>query len=159
MKNFDYQTPTRLVFGKGVVNDKLESVMNQYGKRVLVTYGGGSIKRKVAGHAKSLYEEVMDILAGKEVYELPGIQPNPKFHPSVLEGVRLCQEHHIDVILSVGGGSVLDCTKAIAGVAGTLKGKVYVEVEGAWHLVSGLLTATAAVPVVGCIDVTRSGID
>ena len=102
MKNFDYQTPTRLVFGKGVVNDKLESVMNQYGKRVLVTYGGGSIKRKVAGHAKSLYEEVMDILAGKEVYELPGIQPNPKFHPSVLEGVRLCQEHHIDVILSVG---------------------------------------------------------
>ena len=89
MKNFDYQTPTRLVFGKGVVNDKLESVMNQYGKRVLVTYGGGSIKRKVAGHAKSLYEEVMDILASKEVYELPGIQPNPKFHPSVLEGVRL----------------------------------------------------------------------
>ena len=84
MKNFDYQTPTRLVFGKGVVNDKLESVMNQYGKRVLVTYGGGSIKRKVAGHAKSLYEEVMDILAGKEVYELPGIQPQPRLHKRTL---------------------------------------------------------------------------
>ena len=91
MKNFDYQTPTRLVFGKGVVNDKLGSVMNQYGKRVLVTYGGGSVKRTVAGHEKSLYDEVMAILADKEVFELPGIQPNPKFNPSVLEGVRLCQ--------------------------------------------------------------------
>ena len=157
MKNFDYQTPTRLVFGKGVVNDKLESVMNQYGKRVLVTYGGGSIKRKVAGHAKSLYEEVMDILAGKEVYELPGIQPNPKFHPSVLEGVRLCQEHHIDVILSVGGGSVLDCTKAIAGVAGTLKGKGYDHVEEAWNLVRGLQPTTAAVPIVDIITMAATG--
>ena len=125
MENFDYQTPTRLIFGKGVENEKLASVINRYGKRVLVTYGGGSIKRTVAGHAKSLYDEVMTLLAGKEVFELPGIQPNPKFNPSVLEGVRLCQEHHIDVILAVGGGSVLDCTKAIAGVSGTLNGEVY----------------------------------
>ena len=157
MKNFDYQTPTRLVFGKGVVNEKLASVMNQYGKRVLVTYGGGSIKRKVAGHAKSLYDEVMDILAGKEVFELPGIQPNPKFNPSVLEGVHLCQEHHIDVILSVGGGSVLDCTKAIAGVAGTLEGKVYDHVEEAWDLVRGLRPTTAAVPIVDIITMAATG--
>ena len=106
MKNFDYQTPTRLIFGKNVVNEKLAGVMQQYGKRVLVTYGGGSIKRTVTGHAKSLYDEVMAVLADKEVFELPGIQPNPKFNPSVLEGVRLCQEHQIDVILSVGGASV-----------------------------------------------------
>lgn len=157
MKNFDYQTPTRLVFGKGVVNEKLASVMNQYGKRVLVTYGGGSIKRKVAGHAKSLYDEVMDILAGKEVFELPGIQPNPKFNPSVLEGVHLCQEHHIDVILSVGGGSVLDCTKAIAGVAGTLESKVYDHVEEAWDLVRGLRPTTAAVPIVDIITMAATG--
>ena len=131
--------------------------MNQYGKRVLVTYGGGSIKRKVAGHAKSLYDEVMDILAGKEVFELPGIQPNPKFNPSVLEGVHLCQEHHIDVILSVGGGSVLDCTKAIAGVAGTLEGKVYDHVEEAWDLVRGLRPTTAAVPIVDIITMAATG--
>ena len=65
MKNFDYQTPTRLVFGKNVVNEKLASVMKLYGKRVLVTYGGGSIKRTVAGHKKSLYDGGYTELEGK----------------------------------------------------------------------------------------------
>ena len=157
MENFDYQTPTRLIFGKGVVNEKLASVINRYGKRVLVTYGGGSIKRTVAGHAKSLYDEVMTLLAGKEVFELPGIQPNPKFNPSVLEGVRLCQEHHIDVILAVGGGSVLDCTKAIAGVSGTLNGDVYSHVEEAWDIVRGIKPTTAAVPIVDIITMAATG--
>lgn len=157
MINFDYQTPTRLVFGKGVVNEKLASVMQQYGPRVLVTYGGGSIKRVAPGHEKSLYEEVMDVLKGSEVYELSGIQPNPKFDPSVLEGVRLCQEHHVDVILSVGGGSVLDCTKAIAGVAGTLEGKVYDHIEEAWDIVCGRKPTTAAVPIVDIITMAATG--
>ena len=157
MKNFDYQTPTRLIFGKDIVNEKLAGVMQQYGKRVLVTYGGGSIKRTVAGHAKSLYDEVMAVLADKEVFELPGIQPNPKFNPSVLEGVRLCQEHQIDVILSVGGGSVLDCTKAIAGVAGTLDGNVYDQVEEAWDIVRGIKPTTAAVPIVDIITMAATG--
>ena len=157
MKNFDYQTPTRLIFGKDIVNEKLAGVMQQYGKRVLVTYGGGSIKRTVAGHAKSLYDEVMAVLADKEVFELPGIQPNPKFNPSVLEGVRLCQEHQIDVILSVGGGSVLDCTKAIAGVAGTLDGNVYDQVEEAWDIVRGIKPTTATVPIVDVITMAATG--
>ena len=157
MENFDYQTPTRLIFGKGVVNEKLASVINRYGKRVLVTYGGGSIKRTVAGHEKSLYDEVMTLLAGKEVFELPGIQPNPKFNPSVLEGVQLCQEHHIDVILAVGGGSVLDCTKAIAGVSGTLNGDVYSHVEEAWDIVRGIKPTTAAVPIVDIITMAATG--
>ena len=157
MKNFDYQTPTRLVFGQGVVNEKLANIMNRYGKRVLVTYGGGSIKRIVTGHEKSLYDEVMDILAEKEVFELPGIQPNPKFNPSVLEGVQLCQEHNIDVILSVGGGSVLDCTKAIAGVAGTLKGKVYDYIEEAWEIICGKKPTLAAVPIVDIITMAATG--
>lgn len=157
MKNFDYQTPTRLIFGKDIVNEKLAGVMQQYGKRVLVTYGGGSIKRTVAGHAKCLYDEVMAVLADKEVFELPGIQPNPKFNPSVLEGVRLCQEHQIDVILSVGGGSVLDCTKAIAGVAGTLDGNVYDQVEEAWDIVRGIKPTTAAVPIVDIITMAATG--
>ena len=80
MVNFDYQTPTRLIFGKGVVREKLGQVMESYGRKVLLTYGGGSIKRS------GIYDEVMRILSGKDVYELPGIEPNPKYNPSVLEG-------------------------------------------------------------------------
>lgn len=117
MVNFDYQTPTRLIFGKDVVAQKLQKVMANYGKRVLITYGGGSIKRLPGGEYANLYEQVKAALADKEVYELPGIAPNPKYNPSVLDGVRICKEKNIDVILSVGGGSVLDCTKAIAGAA------------------------------------------
>ena len=80
MRNFDYQTPTRLIFGKGVVAEKLQGVMAQFGDKVLITYGGGSIKRS------GLYDQVLQLLAGKEIYELPGIEPNPKFNPSVIEG-------------------------------------------------------------------------
>ena len=156
MVNFDYQTPTRLIFGKGVVSEKLASVMNQYGKRVLITYGG-SIKRTAPGHDKSLYDLVKDTLTDKQVFELGGIQPNPKFNPSVLDGVRMCQDNDIDVILAVGGGSVLDCTKAIAGVAGTLKTKVTDNVEEAWDIVCGRKPTTAAVPIVDIITMAATG--
>lgn len=110
MQNFDYQTPTRLIFGKGVV-EKLPQVMSAFGKKVLLTYGGGSIKKI------GLYQKVKELLKDYDIVELSGIQPNPKYDPSVLEGVRLCKEHAVDVILSVGGGSVLDCSKAIAAGA------------------------------------------
>ena len=118
MKNFDYQTPTRLIFGEGVV-EQLPKVMAQFGKKILLTYGGGSIKKIPAfrGQTGSLYEYVRESLKDFEIIELSGIQPNPKYNPSVLDGVRLCKEHKVDVILSVGGGSVLDCSKAIAAGA------------------------------------------
>lgn len=143
MRNFDYQTPTRLIFGKGVVAKKLQSVMAQYGKRVLVTYGGGSIKRN------GLYDQVMAILGDKEVYELPGIEPNPKYDPSVLEGVRICKEKNIDVILSVGGGSVLDCTKAIAGAA-CYDGEP-------WDIITAKVPTTKHVPIVDIITLAATG--
>ena len=110
MQNFDYQTPTRLIFGKGVV-DKLPQVMSGFGKKILLTYGGGSIKKI------GLYDKVKELLSGYEIYELSDIKPNPKYDPSVLDGVRMCKENEVDVILSVGGGSVLDCSKAIAAGA------------------------------------------
>ena len=157
MVNFDYQTPTRLIFGKGVVSEKLAGVMSKFGKNVLITYGGGSIKRIAPGYEKSLYDLVKEILADKNMFELPGIQPNPKFNPSVLDGVRMCQEHDIDVILSLGGGSVLDCTKAIAGVAGTLEGNVMDKVEEAWDIVCGRKPTTAAVPIVDVITMAATG--
>lgn len=142
MQNFDYQTPTRLIFGRGVIG-KLPSVMAQFGKKVLLTYGGGSIKRI------GLYQKVMELLKGYEIVELGGIQPNPKYDPSVLEGVRLCKEHKIDVILSVGGGSVLDCSKAIAA------GACY---DGdPWDLITRKAKTTAALPIVDILTLAATG--
>ncbi len=110
MQNFDYMTPTRLVFGEDAI-EKLPETVAALGRRVLLTYGGGSIKKI------GLYDRVRELLKDFEITELPGIQPNPKYDPSVLDGVRLCKENGIEVILSVGGGSVLDCSKAIAAGA------------------------------------------
>lgn len=143
MRNFDYQTPTRLIFGQGVVEKKLASVMAQYGKRVLITYGGGSIKRS------GLYDQVKEILKDKEIFELAGIEPNPKYDPSVLEGVRICKEENIDVILSVGGGSVLDCTKAIAGAA-CYDGEP-------WDIVTMKVPTLKHVPIVDIITLAATG--
>ena len=84
MTNFDYQTPTRLIFGKDVVN-QLPEVLKPLGQRVLITYGGGSIKRI------GLYAKVMELLKDFDVFELPGIEPNPKYSTSVVDGVRLCK--------------------------------------------------------------------
>ena len=142
MVNFDYQTPTRLIFGKGVVKEKLGQVMESYGRKVLLTYGGGSIKRS------GIYDEVMRILSGKEVYELPGIEPNPKYNPSVLEGVRICKEKGIDVILAVGGGSVLDCTKAIAGAA--------CSDADPWDVITAKVATERAIPIVDIITMAAT---
>lgn len=91
MQNFEYCTPTRIIFGKGVI-EKLPEVLGGIGKKVLLTYGGGSIKKI------GLYEKVKELLKDFEITELPGIQPNPKYDPSVLEGVRLCKENGIERI-------------------------------------------------------------
>ena len=142
MQNFDYMTPTRLIFGKGVIA-KLPEVMANYGKKVLLTYGGGSIKKI------GLYDKVKELLKDFEIIELPDIQPNPKYDPSVLEGVRLCKEHDIDVILAVGGGSVLDCSKAIATGA---------KYDGdPWDLISYKAVATESIPIVDIITLAATG--
>ena len=143
MVNFDYQTPTRLIFGRGVVQEKLHDVMEKFGKRVLITWGGGSIKRS------GLYDQVMEILKDKEIHELPGIEPNPKYDPSVLEGVRICKEKNIDVILSVGGGSVLDCTKAIAGAA--------CSDADPWDVITMKVPTLKAIPIVDIITLAATG--
>ncbi len=142
MQNFEYCTPTRLIFGKGVIG-KLPEVLGAYGHKVLLTYGGGTIKKI------GLYDKVLELLAGFEVTELPGIQPNPKYDPSVLEGVRLCKEKGIEVILSVGGGSVLDCSKAIAA------GACY---DGdPWDLISYKVKAQKALPIVDILTLAATG--
>lgn len=142
MQNFDYMTPTRLIFGENAI-EKLHDVMAAIGKKVLLTYGGGSIKKI------GLYDRVKEILKDFEISELPGIQPNPKYDPSVLEGVRLCKENNIEVILSVGGGSVLDCSKAIAA------GACY---DGdPWDLITYKVKAKAALPIVDILTLAATG--
>ena len=111
MQEFTFLNPVKIHFG----HDKLSLLgkeLSQYGKRVLLTYGGGSIKRI------GLYERVVNAIreAGMELYELPGIEPNPRID-SVREGARLCKKHKVDVLLAVGGGSTIDCTKWIAAAA------------------------------------------
>jgi alcohol dehydrogenase len=111
MNEFIYYNPTRLVFGKNQIK-ALKDELGRYGKKVLVVYGGGSIKRN------GLYDEVMNELnkMGMEVSELSGVEPNPRLS-TVKRGVELCKENKIDCLLAVGGGSVIDCTKAIAAGA------------------------------------------
>ena len=82
MENFAYHTPTKLIFGKDSVQ-QLPAVLRPLGSRILLTYGGGSIKRI------GLYDEVKRLLDDFEIYELPGIEPNPKYTTSELEGVLL----------------------------------------------------------------------
>ena len=142
MQNFDYMTPTRLVFGENAI-EKLPAVMGAIGKRVLLAYGGGSIKKI------GLYDRVKELLKDFEITELSGIQPNPKYDPSVLDGVRLCKENDIEVILAVGGGSVLDCTKAIAAGA---------KYDGdPWDLISYKVKAQAALPIVDILTLAATG--
>jgi hypothetical protein len=142
MQNFDYMTPTRLIFGKGSV-DKLADAIRPYGKRVLLAYGGGSIKKS------GLYDKVKALLADCEVFELSGIQPNPKYDPSVLDGVRICKEQKIDIVLAVGGGSVLDCCKAIAAGA-KYDGDV-------WDLIIGAKPTLDALPVADILTLAATG--
>lgn len=109
MLNFVYNIPTRIYFGKDQVHQIGEAVKEFGGSRVLITYGSKRIKNI------GLFDEAVDYLKRYDikVFELGGIEPNPRIS-SVREGVRICKENNVDFILSIGGGSVLDCSKAIA---------------------------------------------
>lgn len=108
MRNFTYYNPTKLIFGRGTV-EKLRDEVPKYGKKVLLVYGGGSIKKN------GLYDQVVGILndINAEIYEVSGVEPNPRIS-TVRRGVDICKKEGIEFLLAVGGGSVIDCTKAIA---------------------------------------------
>lgn len=109
MNNFRYHAYTDIRFGKGQV-ECLAQVLEPFGKKVLMVYGGGSI------HRSGLYAKVKELLADFEVFELGGVEPNPKI-TSVREGVAICKKEGIEVVLAVGGGSTIDASKVIAGGA------------------------------------------
>lgn len=114
MNAFTYQYPVRQHFGKGCAEEAVKSEMKNVGTNVLLAFGGGSLKRT------GLYDKVHAWLddCGKRVTDFGGIMPNPTY-AKVQEGARLVREHHIDFILAVGGGSVIDCCKIVSAQAMT----------------------------------------
>lgn len=106
--NFVYSNPTKLYFGDEAKKNLTEA-LDGFGKKVMLTYGGGSIKRN------GVYDDVIAALAaaGKEVVELPGVMPNPTIE-KVKEGCKLARENNVDLILAVGGGSTVDYAKAVS---------------------------------------------
>lgn len=111
MLNFNLQIPTRILFGQDKI-DQLGKEVLKYGNRVLLVYGGGSIKNS------GLYDRITQILTESEIsyVELAGVQPNPRI-TSVRAGVKLCRENEVDLVLAVGGGSTIDCAKVVAAGA------------------------------------------
>lgn len=143
MKNFTYYNPTKLIFGKGQL-EQLKQEIPQYGKKVLLVYGGGSIKKS------GLYDNVTKLLQemGVDLYELSGVEPNPRIS-SVRKGVEICKTEGINFILAVGGGSVIDCTKAIAAGA---------KYDGdAWDLVTKKAFAKEALPFGTVLTLAATG--
>jgi alcohol dehydrogenase YqhD (iron-dependent ADH family) len=141
MENFNFCISTKMLFGREQIQN-LPALLSAYGKRVLLAYGGGSIKKM------GLYGTIKELLKDFEVFELSGIAPNPKVD-SVRNGVKLCREHDIDVILAAGGGSVIDCSKAIA--AGT-----YYDGD-AWDMITSRAPIEKAVPIVTVLTLAAAG--
>jgi len=108
VQNFSFYNPTRIVFGRGAIGRLAELIPAE--ARVLLTYGGGSIKRN------GVYDQVMAALEGRIAAEFGGIEPNPHYE-TCMEAVEVCRRLGIDFLLAVGGGSVLDGTKFIAAAA------------------------------------------
>ena len=112
MNNFIFENSTKVAFGKGCVKEFLGGKVQEYGNNVMLAYGGSSIKKN------GIYDEVVNILKenGKNITEFSGIMPNPTYK-KVMEGAALAKKNKIDLILAVGGGSVMDCCKAVSMAA------------------------------------------
>ena len=120
MNNFVFQNPTKLIFGKGEIK-RLSKLIDK-DKKILMTYGGGSIKRN------GVYEQVMQALEGYDIVEFSGIEANPDYS-TLMKAVDICKTQNIDFILAVGGGSIIDGTKFIATAA-------KFDGEDAWDILS-----------------------
>lgn len=112
MNNFIYENKTKVYFGKGGVKEYLRCLLKHYGNTVMLAYGGGSVKQN------GIYDEISNILkeAGTTVVEFSGIMPNPTY-AKVQEGAKLARNNGVDLILAVGGGSVIDCCKIVSAQA------------------------------------------
>ena len=144
MINFDYENPTRVVFGKGTIPQAGSLIKGYGGSRVLLHFGGGSIK------ANGVYDTVKKSLseAGLEIEELGGVLPNPRLS-LVRKGIALCREKNLDFILAVGGGSVIDSAKAIGvGVPYT---------KDVWDFYTGTAVPQKTLPVATVLTIAAAG--
>ncbi len=144
MKDFIFHNPDKVYFGKEQI-DNLPKELLTLGKKVLLVYGGGSIKKN------GLYDEIITLTkdAGIELYELSGVEPNPR-HSTVNKGAAICKDKGIDVVLAAGGGSTIDCAKGIAAAALRDDGDV-------WPLVSGDVWVMEALPLVAILTNAATG--
>ena len=143
MENFIYHIPTQIAFGKGQIQ-RLPEFLAEYGSKILLLYGGGSIKKN------GIYDEAIRLMKENNMtyYELSGVEPNPQIS-TVKKGIEICRKNNIDVLLPIGGGSTIDCAKAIA---------VGVFYEGdAWDIVKNNDYITKALPIVSVLTVAATG--
>lgn len=144
MNTFNYSYPVKVYFGKGSAKEAFSNELKKYGSKVLLAYGGGSIK------SNGIYDEIVSALKeeNKEIIEFNGIMSNPTYK-KVQAGVELVKKEKIDFILAVGGGSVIDCCKVISTQA-TID-------EDIWDLeyVKGQFSTTG-IPMGGCGDGFRN---
>lgn len=143
MENFKYSIPTKVFFGKGQI-EVLGKQIKQYGTKVLLVYGGGSIKRN------GIYDKIIEILNEENIkfWELSGVEPNPRI-TTVKKGINLCRENSIDLILPVGGGSAIDCAKVIGA------GVFY---DGdAWDIVVNPYKITKVLPIASTLTLSATG--
>ena len=142
MYNFAFHVPTTIHFGKGQISHLAD--LAAYGKKVLLCYGGGSIKRN------GIYDQATKILsdAGLQIFELSGVEPNPRIQ-TVRRGVDLCRKESIDMVLAIGGGSTIDCAKVVAAGA---------KYDGdAWDLVIHPELIKAALPIFSVLTLAATG--
>lgn len=144
MRDFVFENKTKIYFGQEQLGHLHEEVA-RFGKKVLLVYGGGSIKRI------GLYDKVMDELhkAGVTVYELPGVEPNPH-HTTVNKGAAICKQEGIEVLLAVGGGSTIDATKGIAAAA-------KYEGDDVWDLVTHKADVSESLPIITVLTLAATG--
>lgn len=144
MNDFQFQNKTKVYFGKNQLNHLHEEVL-KYGDKVLIACGGKFIKNA------PLYQNIIDELEsnGIQVFELGSIEPNPR-HTTVNRGVSICKEHGIQTIIAIGGGSAIDCCKAIA--ATTLS-----KTDNIWDLIEGKVTWDKALAVIAIPTIASTG--
>ncbi len=143
MHNFNYLVSTEIFFGEGQISN-LPMLVKRYGRSVLIVYGGGSIKKT------GIYDKIASLFQAEGIsyYELGGVEPNPRV-TSVRKGIKLCREHNIEVVLGVGGGSSIDCAKAVAAGA---------KYEGdVWELFEDPKRMKDALPILSVLTIAATG--
>lgn len=143
MNNFYYQIPTEIYFGKGQIERLGDSTL-KFGRKVLLVYGGGSIKRT------GLHQRILSIFDqnGIEYLELAGVEPNPRID-TVRKGVELCRKNGVDVVLAAGGGSSIDCAKMVSAGA---------KYDGdAWDLVMDGSLIKSTLPLITVLTIAATG--